>query len=625
MSFHRAFARVVCNYNKSIEGSVPWYQVKREKSPFQQVWDEVFTPIWFKLVKGPYERWEYNALVARYRGMGIMADDAMNDKDMVVERALDIIPEDIRIQRYRRMMRGATLAGRKLHLPLELQNYDPMVPYMAPYIEEAKFQMQEEQELLAYHPWDRRLYTAGVSGFGETSMHSTFFTIATIISGIIGAKDDPVAFVAAVKQRALKQSGRDIAEPEDRTCAAFNERDPSDEHEEALSRLRAMHAPVIASVRRQRDEMRHNSVQRESKDEGIEAGFLSGSARNRRSDEISEVAEFQEREKGRSYSKETRESRQRIEVKPASYAEYVAVCEPHLGWRTFGGLGRGRLERDEELIRKLAKQAKLRRVKHFSQQLRKINAAKRGSPNRSRSRKDTQGSMDARSRAIEYHRQNRENRKSIERKCSTHAKAKSRETSESKKCDQRAERERLEELLRQHDEICMRVQKFRQDGESTVNSDGNEQFASVGVATRRLPAGGSWTTTIIPTTTEPTTTTMVTIPTTTTTTSTTTIVLPSSTSGEGTTASSTSSTAPTTVVPTTTEPTTTTTVTIPTTTTTTSTTTIVLPSSTSGEGTTASSTSSTAPTTVVPTTTEPTTTTTVTIPTTTTTTSTTTI
>ncbi|KAF4732025.1 hypothetical protein FOZ63_015025 [Perkinsus olseni] len=89
--------------------------------------------------------------------MGIMADDAMNDKDMIVERALDIIPEDIRIQRYRRMMRGAVLAGRKLHLPLELQNYDPMVPYMAPYIEEAKFQMQEEQELLAFHPWDRRL------------------------------------------------------------------------------------------------------------------------------------------------------------------------------------------------------------------------------------------------------------------------------------------------------------------------------------------------------------------------------------------------------------------------------------------------------------------------------------
>ncbi|EER11545.1 conserved hypothetical protein, partial [Perkinsus marinus ATCC 50983] len=81
---------------------------------------------------------------------------------MIVERALDIIPEDIRIQRYRRMMRGAVLAGRKLHLLLELQNYDPMVPYMAPYIEEAKFQMQEEQELLAFHPWDRRLYVSGL-------------------------------------------------------------------------------------------------------------------------------------------------------------------------------------------------------------------------------------------------------------------------------------------------------------------------------------------------------------------------------------------------------------------------------------------------------------------------------
>ncbi|EEQ99433.1 ubiquinol-cytochrome C reductase complex 14kD subunit, putative [Perkinsus marinus ATCC 50983] len=164
------------------------YQVKREKSPFQQVWDEVFTPVWFKLLKGPqdifiqrtakifsarYERWEYNALVARYRGMGIMADDAMNDKDMIVERALDIIPEDIRIQRYRRMMRGAVLAGRKLHLPLELQNYDPMVPYMAPYIEEAKFQMQEEQELLAFHPWDRRLYVSGlIASLGSDHIES---------------------------------------------------------------------------------------------------------------------------------------------------------------------------------------------------------------------------------------------------------------------------------------------------------------------------------------------------------------------------------------------------------------------------------------------------------------------
>ena len=36
---------------------------------------------------------------------------------------------------------------KKTHLPIEEQNYDPMIPYMAPYMEEAKFQLQEEQEL----------------------------------------------------------------------------------------------------------------------------------------------------------------------------------------------------------------------------------------------------------------------------------------------------------------------------------------------------------------------------------------------------------------------------------------------------------------------------------------------
>ena len=29
------------------------------------------------------------------------------------------------------------------------------------YMEEAKFQLQEEQELLMYHPYDRRMYTGG--------------------------------------------------------------------------------------------------------------------------------------------------------------------------------------------------------------------------------------------------------------------------------------------------------------------------------------------------------------------------------------------------------------------------------------------------------------------------------
>ncbi|SBS90087.1 ubiquinol-cytochrome c reductase complex subunit, putative, partial [Plasmodium ovale curtisi] len=33
--------------------------------------------------------------------------------------------------------------------------------------QEAKFQLQEEEELLGYHPYDRRLYSGGTTGFGD--------------------------------------------------------------------------------------------------------------------------------------------------------------------------------------------------------------------------------------------------------------------------------------------------------------------------------------------------------------------------------------------------------------------------------------------------------------------------
>jgi ubiquinol-cytochrome c reductase subunit 7 len=62
------------------------------------------------------------------------------------------------------------------HLPVAEQNYDPMIPYMAPYIEEAKHQIQEEIELLQFHPWERRLYSGDVSGFGETDKNANFLS-----------------------------------------------------------------------------------------------------------------------------------------------------------------------------------------------------------------------------------------------------------------------------------------------------------------------------------------------------------------------------------------------------------------------------------------------------------------
>merc|ERR1712048_213228 len=111
--------------------------------------------------------------VADLRAYGLMFDDQHNSHEPVVERALELLPQDLAVSRYRRMMRAFEMNAKKTHLPVEEQNYDPMVPYLAPFIEEAKFQMQEEQELLAFHPWDRKLFQAGMTGLGESSYQST--------------------------------------------------------------------------------------------------------------------------------------------------------------------------------------------------------------------------------------------------------------------------------------------------------------------------------------------------------------------------------------------------------------------------------------------------------------------
>lgn len=104
---------------------------------------------------------------------GLMYDDMYSDKDPVIERAISLLPKDIQIKRYRRMLRGTHINFLRLYLHPSEQNYDPYIPYLAPYIEEAKFQLQEEEELLGYHPYDRRLYTGGQTGFGdiEPGMH----------------------------------------------------------------------------------------------------------------------------------------------------------------------------------------------------------------------------------------------------------------------------------------------------------------------------------------------------------------------------------------------------------------------------------------------------------------------
>lgn len=102
-----------------------------------------------------------------------MHDDKLDLRSHVLERAVELLPYELAVGRHRRHTRQFDLVQKKLHLPVQYQNYDPMVPYLAPYIEEAKFQIQEEQELLDYHQWDRRMYVGATTGFGDTLPNMT--------------------------------------------------------------------------------------------------------------------------------------------------------------------------------------------------------------------------------------------------------------------------------------------------------------------------------------------------------------------------------------------------------------------------------------------------------------------
>jgi len=155
-----------------------WYERPggKELTGLRKIVSDNIRPMWFRWVKGPYERWEYNNLIRRLRDEGVAMDDCWNDKDILVERAVDLLPRDLVIGRYRRQMRGATLYNKRKNMPENMLNYDPMIPYLAPYLEEAKFMIQEEMELVGYHNWDRSLFKGGVSGFGEKHPHMTHLT-----------------------------------------------------------------------------------------------------------------------------------------------------------------------------------------------------------------------------------------------------------------------------------------------------------------------------------------------------------------------------------------------------------------------------------------------------------------
>lgn len=152
--------------------------IRAERGPGRctRFYREYIAPWYFRKISGPLERWQHACLTRYLREHGLMYDDLMSEREPIVERALEMLPEDMYIARFRRIARGMHISTLRMYPPIEEQNYDPFVPYLAPYIEEAKFQIQEEEELLGYHPQDRRMFCGGTTGFGEFEPGMHFLT-----------------------------------------------------------------------------------------------------------------------------------------------------------------------------------------------------------------------------------------------------------------------------------------------------------------------------------------------------------------------------------------------------------------------------------------------------------------
>ncbi|KAL8452843.1 hypothetical protein Emed_001141 [Eimeria media] len=172
-AFHREVAKYFANYAASSPGApgkslMAFTPAAPKTSALRAALGDLLAPVWYRFFRGPLDRWNQAAIGKYLREQGLMYDDLYSEKEPIIERALELLPEDLATARYRRIMRATHLSHIRLFLPPHEQNYDPFIPYLAPYVEEAKFQLQEEEELLGYHMWDRRLYSGGCTGLGDT-------------------------------------------------------------------------------------------------------------------------------------------------------------------------------------------------------------------------------------------------------------------------------------------------------------------------------------------------------------------------------------------------------------------------------------------------------------------------
>ncbi|KAF4660923.1 hypothetical protein FOZ61_003673 [Perkinsus olseni] len=246
--------------------------------------------------------------------------------------------------------------------------------------------------------------------------------------------DDPAGFVAAARRRASKQRrSHDDITTEDRAYDLSRKdvpvvREPADEHLEALARLRASHAPVI-SPDRERQPVTHAKEQ-----PGVDEAD-----RKRLSPVVVEGLSSADGATKEGDTGHVEDSGSRVNRRINLRCALDTLLSASHMWDGEGS----------EVS-----------VKHFSRQLRRINAEKQARE-KSRPREDDRLSIDARSRGLEFHRRQREGHK-MNREARSRRTRKSNSKRLGPKEDQEAaERARLEEMLRQHDCLRAKVDAFR--------------------------------------------------------------------------------------------------------------------------------------------------------------------
>lgn len=174
----RLFAKVAARRAKAKENSVFVHPSTAIRAgPIRRFLRSVIYPYYFTYYRVPTERSSHAHQIQYCRHKGLLMDDNRLSTNALTALAYELTPLHLKQEREKRLTVSNWLLQTRCEWDPAQQNYDPSIPYLAPYIEEARFLLQEEEELLQYHPWHRKLMRSGCTGFGEKDRRSKVLSL----------------------------------------------------------------------------------------------------------------------------------------------------------------------------------------------------------------------------------------------------------------------------------------------------------------------------------------------------------------------------------------------------------------------------------------------------------------